>query len=634
MQGARPEPTRLAAIYARVSTDRQREEGTVESQISELHELASDRALVVAEEFVFSDEGFSGATLARPALERLRDRAAEGAFEVLLCHSADRLARRYAYQVLLLEELGRAGVEVVFAREPERTGSPEEELLCQFQGMIAEYERAQIAERMRRGRMHRARQGSQAVLAGAPYGYRYIRRSEHTDAYYEVDEAEAQVVREVFRRYTEAGESMNRIARALTERGVPTRTGKAVWDQGVIGRMLRNPAYRGEAAYGKSRNEGRPAKATRPARARGERHGRRPARRVASPEEWTLVPVPALVSAEQFELAQARRAENKRFAARNTKRPSLLQGILVCRECGYACYRSTSGSGHRYYRCTGSDGWRLPGGRVCRSRPVRVDELDELVWGELVRLLSDPELVRAEIERRLQAARTEHPAVQRRQGLERELARTRAATERLIAAYQESLLSLDELRARMPELRRREAALASQLRSPDAELHDAETYLRLAETLEGFLSRLGERAASLDIRERQRVLRLVVREVLIGGDDSPVTIRHSIPLRPTEDGGATSLLHDSLTEARFLGRDRRSAPPSPFQRHPRPGASERRATRGAQNASRGRAPASGHGRRPAQTPLPKTRSSFGISRLLGGVRRPVSTARQVKGPWM
>jgi site-specific DNA recombinase len=537
----------LAAIYARVSTDRQRDEGTVESQVSELRELATERGLLVAEEFVFCDEGFSGAVLARPALERLRDRAAEGAFEPLLCHSADRLARRYAYQVLLLEELQRAGVEVAFAREPERTGSPEDELLRQFQGMIAEYERAQIAERMRRGRLHRARQGSQAVLAGAPYGYRYVRKSEHADAYYEVDEAEAQVVREVFRRYTEEGESMNRIARALTERGIPTRTGKAVWDQGAIGRMLRNPAYRGEAAYGKSRNQGRPAKATRPARARGERHGRRPARRVAPPEEWTLVPVPALVTAERFELAQARRAENKRFAARNTKRPSLLQGMLVCRECGYACHRHTSGSGHSYYRCTGSDGWLFPGGRVCQSRPVRADALDELVWGEVVRLLSNPELVRTEIERRLAAARTEHPAAQRREGIERELARTRGATERLISAYQEELLSLEELRSRTPELRRREAALASQLRSLDAELHDAETYLQLADTLEGFLSRLGERAATLDIGERQRVLRLVVREVLIGGEDGPVTIRHSIPLPQADDGGASSLLRDSLT---------------------------------------------------------------------------------------
>ncbi len=132
---------RVAAIYARVSSERQRQDETIQSQTVGLRELAAERGLLVAEDLVFEDEGFSGASLQRPALERLRDRAAEGALEVLLCHAPDRLARRYAYQVLLLEEFARAGVEVCFAKEPERGGTPEDELLRQFQGMIAEYER-------------------------------------------------------------------------------------------------------------------------------------------------------------------------------------------------------------------------------------------------------------------------------------------------------------------------------------------------------------------------------------------------------------------------------------------------------------------------------------------------------------
>src|SRR5262249_50091379 len=131
---------RVAAIYARVSSERQREEGTVESQIAELRELARERGLLVAEELIFCDEGFSGATLIRPALERLRDRAAEGCLEVLLCHAPDRLARRYAYQVLLLKELHRCGVEVIVARG-RALRLRGDELLRQFQGMIAAYER-------------------------------------------------------------------------------------------------------------------------------------------------------------------------------------------------------------------------------------------------------------------------------------------------------------------------------------------------------------------------------------------------------------------------------------------------------------------------------------------------------------
>jgi site-specific DNA recombinase len=192
---------RVAAIHARVSSERQREQQTIASQV--VRELAAERGLVVVEDLLFEDEGFSGATLVRPALERLRDRAAEGAFEVLLCHAPDRLARRYAYQVLLLEELQRAVVEVIFARGGERSGSPEDELLRQFQGMIAEYERAQIRERTRRGKLHRARGGHQAVMSGAPYGYRFVRKTEITVGYWEIIESEAEVVREVFRRYTE-----------------------------------------------------------------------------------------------------------------------------------------------------------------------------------------------------------------------------------------------------------------------------------------------------------------------------------------------------------------------------------------------------------------------------------------------
>src|SRR6266498_4339578 len=324
------QPLRVAAIYARVSSERQREGGTIESQVAGLHELAQARGLVVPEQLVFLDEGFSGAMLLRPALERLRDRAAEGCFEVLLCHCPDRLARRYAYQVLLLEELERAGVEVMFARGGEHAGSPEDELLRQFQGMIAEYERAQIRERTRRGKVHRARQGSQAVLSAAPYGYRYVKKSEHMDGFYEVYEPEAQVVREVFRRYTEEQVAIAELARWLTAQGIPTRTGKRVWDRSTVWGMLRNPAYRGQAAYGKTQMTGKPSRPTRITRRRGERHGRRgQTRRDLPPENWTLVPVAALVSEQTFKLAQARLAENKHFAKRNTKKPTLLQGILV-----------------------------------------------------------------------------------------------------------------------------------------------------------------------------------------------------------------------------------------------------------------------------------------------------------------
>jgi site-specific DNA recombinase len=294
---------------------------------------------------------------------------------------------------------------------------------------------------------------------------------------------------------------------------------------------------------------------------RGERHGRRETRRDVAPEQWTSIPVPALITEETFELAQARLQENKHYAKRNSREPALLKGILVCRDCGYACWRTSARTTKRviyYYRCIGSDNYRFVGGRVCANRPIRADELDALVWGAVERLLSDPTLIRAEIERRLTALRTESPAAHRREGLERELVRVKAASARLIEAYQEQLITLDELRARMPTLRKRQTTLTAQLDALDAELHDAETYLQLAENLEGFLARLAENAQNLTVKERQRIVQLVVREVLIGDDG--ITIRHTIPT-PTGPDDPSYLLrgsshHTALRGSGVAARDR------------------------------------------------------------------------------
>src|SRR5580700_935815 len=190
-----------AAIYARVSSDRQKEDHTIASQTAALLELAKSNGYVVPAERVFQDEGYSGASLVRPGLEALRDLAAQGQITTVLIHSTDRLSRKYAYQVLLTEELSRCGVEIVFLKSP-AGGSPEDQLVVQFQGMIAEYERAQIAERSRRGKRHKAREGVVNVLGGAPYGYQYVKKTDTSAAYYQVVESEAGVVRLVFQMYT------------------------------------------------------------------------------------------------------------------------------------------------------------------------------------------------------------------------------------------------------------------------------------------------------------------------------------------------------------------------------------------------------------------------------------------------
>src|SRR2546423_1331576 len=340
-----------AAIYARVSSDRQKENQTIASQTAALKEYAESHGYLVPAEWGFEDDGYSGASLIRPGLEAIRDLAAQGQIEAALVYAPDRLSRKYAYQVLLGEEFARCGVSFVFLKSP--TGdTPEDQLLVQFQGMIAEYERAQIAERTRRGKRHKAQQGVINVLSGAPYGYRYVRKTETSAAYYEVIEAEARVVRLVFETYTKQGLSINAIARMLNERQIPTRTAKTRWERSTVWAILRNPAYPGKACYGKT--ELRPRqRITRPIRQRKGVPSRDSANHERPRQDWIEIPVTPLVSEELFALAQEQLTKNKHFAPRRTVGPTLLQGMLVCQQCGYALYRcSTRTSKHllHYYR--------------------------------------------------------------------------------------------------------------------------------------------------------------------------------------------------------------------------------------------------------------------------------------------
>ncbi len=522
---------KTAALYARVSSEKQKEEQTIGSQTEALKEYAQANGYTVVPEWIFQDEGYSGAILKRPDLERLRDLAAEGQIETVLVYSPDRLSRRYAYQVLLMEEFARHGVETVFIKSPQAS-TPEEQLLVQFQGMIAEYERAQIAERTRRGKKHRAKSGSVNVLSGAPYGYRYVKKSETSAAYYEIVEEEAAIVREVYRWYTEEALSIGQIHRRLNTLGVETRRGKSTWDRSTVWAILRNPAYKGTACFGKTEHAER-KKITRLLRKHGGFSPRCSCSRERPREEWIEIPVPPIIKESTFSLAQERLERNKQFSSRHTKEPTLLQGLLVCRECGYALYRTSTRTSKRklyYYRCLGSDDYRYPHGRKCQNRPIHQDYLDDVVWKQVMQLFEDPDLIRNEINRRIQEARNSNPAKARKETLVHEIARIKNGIDRLLDAYQEGLVQLPELRGRVQGLRKRDSALTSELQSIESRMVDEEMYLQLVGRIEDFLSRVRQSTESLNVLDRQKILRLVVKEVLVSGDT--VTIKHSIPTTP------------------------------------------------------------------------------------------------------
>ena len=307
----------------------------------------------------------------------------------------------------------------------------------------------------------------------------------------------------------------------------------------MIWGMLRNPAYAGTAVFGKTQAVHEPAGLNRTARLAGRTVPRQVRTQDRPREEWTAIPVPALVDEETFDRVQQRLADNKRFASRNTKVPSLLQGIAACASCGYGYYRTTTtttaGNKIYYYRCLGSDDYRYQGGRVCGNKPVRADYADEVVWDHVTALLADPALIRAEIGKRLERARTSDPVTRKRGQLEQALAKTAASIAAMITAFSEQLLTIDELRARMPDLRARETGLKDQIAALDAQAADRDAYLKLAGDLEGFLARLRASSATATTEDRQRVLRAVVQDVLVGPEK--ITIRHRIPVREPSSGG-------------------------------------------------------------------------------------------------
>jgi len=524
-------PTQVA-LYARVSSVQQAEAHTVASQVAALRERVASDGLTVSEAMQFLDEGYSGATLVRPALERLRDVVAAGSVDRLYVHSPDRLARKYAYQVLLVDEFRRAGVEVIFLNRA-LGHSPEDDLLLQVQGMIAEYERAKIIERHRRGKRHAARVGAVNVLSGAPYGYRYVTKYEGGgQARYEIMPDEARVVRQVFDWVGRDRQTIGEVCRRLTQAGEVTRTGKTVWDRSVVWGILKNPAYTGAAAFGKTRHG--------PLRPRLRAQRNRPVqpRRAVSisdvpPEEWITIPVPALVEPEVFAAVQEQLQENKRHARQQSRRGALylLQGLLQCQHCGYAFYgkrlspsaRKGKPRAYAYYRCLGTDAYRFGGERICQNTQVRTDLLDLAVWQEVWTLLAHPERLAEEYRRRLQPeTRTKRTPLST---LEVQISKLRQGVARLIDSYAEGLIDKGEFEPRVTRLRQRLARVEEQHQAlADEAALQGELQLIIGR-LEDFAAKLHDGLEAADWASQRDLIRALVKRVEVARDDVNIVFR-------------------------------------------------------------------------------------------------------------
>ena len=526
-----------AALYARVSTERQERQQTIDSQLSTLRGWIGAEGHQLAEEHVFRDEGCSGSRLDRPGLDALCDVVRDGAVELVVVLSPDRLARRYAYQVLLLEEFRRAGCEVTFLQHP-ISDDPNDQLLLQIQGAIAEYERAVLSERFRRGKLQKARDGH--YLGGrAPYGYRYVPRHDAVPGHLVVDDAEAEMVRMLYHWLIDEQMTIRQMLKRLNAGPYYPRSGRHPWGPSVVHRILADPVYAG-TAYA-NRYDYVPAR--KPRRDRGARSHEPSCRQLKPREQWIAVPVPALVDADTWDRAQAQLARNAALSFRhNSKYNYLLRCLLTCKVCGLAMFGRTYRAAanqpeRRIYLCHGKDCILSARPAACPSRNIKAEELEAVVWDHVAGLLSDPQRLLAQFERL--ASTAEAGTARDRaadQQLRTHLDRAARADKRLLDAYEAGAISLAELSERRSHLTEERRSLERQQRERDQLRQKGLQAEAVRTNLVAFCERVGARLNEATFADKQAILQLLIERIIVG--DGSLEIRHVIPLPPRPPSGS------------------------------------------------------------------------------------------------
>jgi site-specific DNA recombinase len=516
-----------AAIYARVSSERQEKEHTIGSQVEALRNYAVQQGMTVVEEF--TDEGYSGARLDRPALDRMRDLAEHRGFDVLLTYCTDRLARKFVLQALILEEMERFGVKTIFL-EGGAADDPLSKLMHQITGAVAEFERAKIAERNRRGRLYRARCG-EIVCWKVPYGYVRIPRRDGVAAHLEIDESKAAVVRRIFDIYVKQCLTVRQIAKQLTVEGTPMPSGGRQWSWAMVDRVLHDEAYIGTFYHNRYN-------CVTVERMHGQK---RPSIKctLRPREEWIPISVPPLIDVETFHQAEMRVRENQQFSPRNLQEDSayLLRRMVRCGHCGLSCGAVNVGrkpsKPARYYFCTGRRARFLKEQR-CAQRYIGADALDKLVWEEVSTRLQDPDLV-LEAYRECRARgmdREETGSSDQIQKLTTQIHLTTAERTRLLDAYQAGAIELEELQkrrrlvdAKFDTLNREKDLLEKVAREQKKEGD-------VRRDLQEFGVQVSGRLQKSSFAEKQELLRMVLDKVIV--KDWRVEVHYNIPLpRPS-----------------------------------------------------------------------------------------------------
>jgi site-specific DNA recombinase len=515
------------AIYVRVSSRQQAQNQTIEQQLERLQTYCQTQQWPWPQVHIFRDDGYSGATLRRPALERLRDQVASGCFDQLLITAPDRLARKYVHQMLLIEELEGSGCQICFVDRP-MSQDPNDQLLLQIRGAVAEYERTLIAERMRRGRQHKYQAGLLLPWTRPPYGYRLDPDHPRNPAGVRVEEAEAAIVSELFALYLQPAQSLTSLSSYLKQLTVPSPTGKKRWTQATLRRILTNPVYTGAVYAGRGRVQ--PSRRRRSPLAPVGQRGM--TSRPTPPEEWTLVGhIPALVTQERFEQVQAKLKTNQQFARRNNRAHTyLLRALVSCGCCRLTCTGQTRRR-YSYYACVGqSHPARSGREQKCRNRLIPMKQLDEVVWADVCDLLMHPQALRQALERAQSGEWLPQELQGRRENLRKAGVSLSHQIDRLTEAYLEQIVSLEEYRRRRRELEERQEAILAQMRQLEASMDRQMELAGIAQGIETFCQRVQQGLEQATFEQKRHLVELLIDRVVVTQEE--VEIRYVIPTSP------------------------------------------------------------------------------------------------------
>ena len=519
------------AIYARVSTQHQAQAQTIEQQLERLTTYAQRQGWALPGERIFRDDGYSGSTLCRPGLDRLRDLAAAGELERVVITDPDRLARNYVHQMVLLEEFEQHGCQVEFLERP-LSRDPHEQLVLQIRGAVAEYERTLIAERMRRGRQARYRAGVLLPWTRPPYGHQVDPDRPRDPAGVQVDQVQATVVREMFTFYLQEGSTLFGLVKHLHTLGVASPTGQAYWNPATVRGILTNPAYTGQVYAGRTRS-------VKPRIRRSATHplGQAASSRVPTPAaEWVPVAtIPVIIDQEQFDRVRAKLAHNQQGASRNnTAHSYLLRALVSCGVCQLSCTARQLNPGYDYYVCRSkTDAVCAHLHHRCPARYIPARQLDELVWQDLCEMLTHPEIVTQALHRAQGGSWLPQELQARRENLRRGQVALQNQLDRLTDAYLNGIIPLPEYQRRRADLEQKRQGLEEQAQQIGQQANRQEELAHLCTSVEGFCGRVQTGLVYATFEQKRKLVELLVDRVVV--TDGDVEIRYVVPTNPSSE---------------------------------------------------------------------------------------------------